>query len=213
MISFLGLILILVWALSPVGGQAPFRQITIGMDVLTKSASFTYMIRNGNMVQYDDSDRSTDFAVINALFVSSVISTPASKASTVDTWGNVKIPMIEPYENVSRPDDQGWFTINGNDNTHYSSLVGIPIAGITLSYINYTMSIETTYLSLDCPIINGWDENQIMCTPGKMQQMGQGHSCGLLITVARDCLLARRYRRLEISFTRPRAQQGALNAL
>ena len=155
-ISLLGLVLIVTWALSPIGGQASFRQISIGNKFSTESAVFTYMIPNGNMLQYDDSDRESYWGNTNAQFVASVISSAEAKASTVDLWGNVKIPMIEPYENSSTKDSHEWFSVETN--TTYSSLVGIPLAGITnSSFANYTMSMQTSYLYLDCPVVYGTD--------------------------------------------------------
>ncbi|KAI1411309.1 hypothetical protein F5Y13DRAFT_191584 [Hypoxylon sp. FL1857] len=153
-ISFLGLILVAIWALSPIGGQASFRQMTIGPKVSTETTNFTYMIPNGNLAQYDSSERNTYFSIINSLFISSLISPDSTKQSAVDTWGNVKVPLIETYENSSTPDSQGWFT-TGDSNITYSSLVGLPVSGFGGNFIKHSVSMEAQYLYLNCPVVYG----------------------------------------------------------
>ncbi|KIW29290.1 uncharacterized protein PV07_05115 [Cladophialophora immunda] len=159
--SFLGVALIAIWSLSPVGGQASFRQMTIGSNISSQPSEFTYMVYGGTFDQFDDSDRVSYYAIVNTLFVASIISPESTKSSPRDTWGNVKIPMIEHYENSSTIDDDGWFiTLDGEQST-YSSIVGIPIAGVdSTDFINYATNIETAYFRLDCPVVNGtWKTN------------------------------------------------------
>ena len=54
MISFLGMALVVIWTLSPIGGQASFRQMTIGPRISTKPASFTYMTTSNLLQTYTD---------------------------------------------------------------------------------------------------------------------------------------------------------------
>lgn len=153
MISFLGLALVLIWALSPIGGQASFRQFSIGTRIDNAPASITYMIYGGNMEQYDNSDRVTSFGIINALFAASLIAPITTKLAPIDTWGNIKIPTIENYESLASPDSDGWFNTNASLNV-YSSLVGIPMSSLDNAFINYEMSIETSYFHLNCSPID-----------------------------------------------------------
>lgn len=152
--SVLGIALIVIWAFSPIGGQASFRQLSLGSTTNNESTSFTYMVNGANMFQYDDSDRQTYFQVTNGLFIASIIAPLATKLSSTDTWGNVKVPFIEPYENATTPDEQGWYAVNGND-TVYSSLVGIPISGTDRHSVFHVANVETSYIQLECPIVNG----------------------------------------------------------
>ena len=143
--SLLGMILIFIWTLSPVGGQASFRQMTIGTKTLVEPAEFVHMKFSGELEPYDNADRPTIFAIINSLFVSSILGPPSSKAASVDTWSNIKIPIIESYESQSTSDDTGWFRTEGAQNV-YSSLVGIPMAGIDSSATYNVKGLETQYL-------------------------------------------------------------------
>lgn len=46
-ISLFGIILMSIWALSPIGGQASLRQMSIGVKNTTQPASFSYLVHNG----------------------------------------------------------------------------------------------------------------------------------------------------------------------
>jgi hypothetical protein len=106
------------------------------------------------MYQFGDSDFGTYTAIVNTLFVASLIAPAATKSSPRDTWANVKIPMIEPYEDVSAPNDGGWFHTSDDHNT-YSSLIGVPMSGTDVPDYSYVMNLETQYFHLDCQMING----------------------------------------------------------
>ncbi len=158
-ISFFGISLIVLWALSPIGGQASFRQMSFGNHITVQPSPFNYFVSVGSMDLYGDSDRTVYYSIVNSLYLASIVAPKSVKSSPRDTWGNVKIPLIEHYEQASTSDDQGWFTmhdeVQSNESTTYSSLVGIPISGLNASgFINYDMNLETMYLRLNCPVYN-----------------------------------------------------------
>ncbi|TEY39404.1 hypothetical protein BOTCAL_0459g00020 [Botryotinia calthae] len=157
--SFVGIPLIVIWALSPIGGQASFRQLTISKKILLDSTQSYYMISTGNMPFLQFLPIISWFSIVNAIFMSSVMGPPTTKSSPADIWGNVKIPYIERYENGSTPDSKGWFSVNST-NSIYSSLVGVPISGLDslLADSTYTMNLESTYLYLECPVL--YDSSQ-----------------------------------------------------
>lgn len=66
----------------------------------------------------------------------------------MDTWGNIKIPTIEKFEKESKSDVNGWFAVS-SENSSYSSLVGLPIAGIpTAGSSNFI--VESHYMLTSC---------------------------------------------------------------
>ncbi|EON61763.1 hypothetical protein W97_00979 [Coniosporium apollinis CBS 100218] len=65
----------------------------------------------------------------------------------MDTWGNVKIPMMESLNTSSTSD--GWHAVDANSSV-YSSLIGIPVSAVA-DRANTTFSLETSYWALDCP--------------------------------------------------------------
>jgi hypothetical protein len=147
--NLLGLFLVTLWALSPLGGQASLRIVGIGSKI-GDVASLEYLnmfLSNSDIFTFE-SDES--WAKADALFVASLLSDGKVKNSSIDSWGNVKIPMIESL--LSSPDADGWYDFEDSEVTTYSSLIGIPIAGVPTAG-NMTSVIETSYWTLDCPLV------------------------------------------------------------
>ena len=157
-ISVLGIVLVATWALSPIGGQASIRQMTIDGTVVTTPASFQAAVPNGYLSTYISSDNHNTFLTINTLFIGAIIASSKTKASPLDIWGNVKIPKIERYEKIYKPDNDGWYTINTNDDdlAAYPSFVGIPMNGNkdNITTTDYNFYAHTPYLQLQCTAIN-----------------------------------------------------------
>lgn len=149
-LSALGISLVAIWALSPVGGQACLRQMTLGHTSSIQATSFTYMVQRGFLWENIRSD-SMFYAIIGADFSAALLAPPKTKASPRDIWGNTKIPRVETYEASSTADKEGWYTMEEHE-TIYASLVGIPMAGIDdADMVDYTTRIEARYFHLDCP--------------------------------------------------------------
>jgi hypothetical protein len=68
--------------------------------------------------------------------------------STMDLWDNVKIPDIARLSNI-RANSAGWLNLTTNDNTSFSSLIGIPFNTKPMNG-NMTFQMETSYISLNC---------------------------------------------------------------
>ncbi|KAJ8115281.1 hypothetical protein OPT61_g3031 [Boeremia exigua] len=155
-ISLYGNILVSVWMLSPIGGQASIRQMTIGMRSTTESTSFDYFIHNGHNLYsfvsgagYTNNPQSS---IANTILIGGIIGS-LTTTSTVDTWGNVKIPRIEYYESKAVPDNEGWLNTAFGSPESYSSMIGIPISGTNATqFINYKMTIQTSYIQTECSV-------------------------------------------------------------
>ena len=155
-LNAIGIVLIAIWALSPVGGQASFRQFSIGSSTDTTSALYEYPATTGNLHQYDNSDRAAIWAAVNILYRAAVIGPAETKRSPLDLWGNVKIPRVEYYEDnhEAESDNDGWYQTHINDNSDpaiFASLIGIPLSGVNGSgFIDYKLNLQTMYLNLSC---------------------------------------------------------------
>lgn len=148
-----GLAMIAIWMLSPVGGQASFRQMTVKSKISSQPAGFTYMVPGGNILPMGSLYHGAN--QVNTIFLSAMISRASMEGAVLDAWGNVKVPRIEHYENSSIADGEGWYlTRNGNRDT-YSSIIGVPMYGINSSdFIDYNLNIETMYLNSDCSLLS-----------------------------------------------------------
>ncbi|KAF1841526.1 uncharacterized protein K460DRAFT_408986 [Cucurbitaria berberidis CBS 394.84] len=151
MFTYVGITLTSIWALSPLGGQASIRIMSIGRTAI--SAAFPvhdlYMMPNGNLETYAGSHGPRLFEIVNSLFASTVVVTPTEE----DIWGNLKIPRIEHYEGSEDYGD-GWYHA-GLTAGSYSSLVGIPIKHVTKKHSGLntaTTLIQTQYLDVNCSV-------------------------------------------------------------
>ncbi|CAN9181685.1 unnamed protein product [Alternaria alternata] len=149
-ISALSVLLVIIWMLSPIGGQASLRQMSIETVVNRSDSSIRYVVPFKEFNNWG----SREFSAPNTLFVSAMFAGSSTKASPVDLWGNVKMPKIEHYEKTAKPDSNGWFKTRSGDNdlAAYVSFVGIPIDGVKnkTATTDYEFHLQTEYLQLTC---------------------------------------------------------------
>jgi hypothetical protein len=159
--NFLGVALVTVWSLSPIGGQASVRIMTIRPKDTQITDTFPYMVNNGYLGAYQSADlMSQGQASAGVVFVAALMGSPATKSSPLDLWGNVKIPRIESYEESGPANDEGWYDTRAGNVDAFSSLIGIPMAGINESnFIDYVIRVQTPYLSLKCSLNSSISES------------------------------------------------------
>lgn len=93
--------------------------------------------------------RNTWYSGFTMLFGASLLAPASIKLSSMDLWGNVKIPY---YSSVIRAnstvDNEGWTTLPKDFYPTYTSLFGIPMS--ELSFGNTTLTMESSYVALEC---------------------------------------------------------------
>lgn len=155
--NLVGFGLVVLWTLSPLGGQSSLHILSTKHLATYTPSSVVYMSTRNVSTLGQGADFSAELPPLNALYISSLLSPAAIKASTVDSWGNVKIPNLSRLKSVPT-NATGWKDIP-EQNVSYTSLVGIPVAGSQpdgnstmgkLSDGNTTFAIETDYITLDC---------------------------------------------------------------
>jgi hypothetical protein len=152
-LTVVGVNLLFLWALSPLGGQASLRLMKRDGMASYSSTRLRYLSTGpgatamGMASAYTDNGRFSD---TGALYGAALLATLATKVGPQDSWGNVKIPNLEAI-NTSTPDPQGWFKVPNNisEPETWSSLVGIPVVGLP-SEGTSDFNIEYTYLSIGC---------------------------------------------------------------
>jgi hypothetical protein len=75
------------------------------MTYNTTSLTFKYVIPFGNILVYGV--RAYDRSAVNNFFIGVMLASSRIRASSLDVWGNVKVPRIEHYEAAADPDSQG----------------------------------------------------------------------------------------------------------
>jgi hypothetical protein len=126
--------------MSPLGGQATLRILDTELRPVIFWAEVQYISTRSHLeFQGADTDKSFS-AILRGMYFSSLMSPNTVKNSSLDLWGNVKIPYL-----IS--DDVEWADVPEQlDPSLYSSILGVPLFNIPLG--NVIFSMESTYLQL-----------------------------------------------------------------
>ena len=147
--DLLGIGLIVLWALSPLGGQASLRLFDTGNQSSVTTQTLRYL-DSDTLSYWDLGDTDQLGFLVNSIYLAALLTPSAGQTKSMDTWGNTKIPIIETMEQASISDAEGWFTIN-LENATYSSLIGLPIAGIPTTGSS-RFSVESHYMLSLCNV-------------------------------------------------------------
>lgn len=153
-VSLLGLALIAVWSLSPLGGQASLRIISSVIQPNDTTRPLQYVNTSSSILSlaYAGSDSAAAFVPVNVLFGAAMLGTSSTSSFSVDNWGNLKIPWIENMD-PAMMDDQGWYNVTESySSDDFTSLIGVPLSRVSDAWTT-SFSIETSYWTLDCPIL------------------------------------------------------------
>ncbi|KAM0429596.1 hypothetical protein ACHAPT_006192 [Fusarium lateritium] len=145
------------WALSPLGGQAALRVLDTMPNAHKQPWNCSYLEVRPEVPPVFGADGNS---TVIATFAAALATPPESKEGKLDIWGNVKIPMIEPYLGVDVDD---WYTLKDSFDV-YSSLVGLPVKPLEPfnPAFNYTFRVNTSYITTSCTAnnrsmdLNGW---------------------------------------------------------
>jgi len=146
-LNLTALVLFFAWAFSPLGSQASLRLVSTG-TLFTEDASLvSYVDTVTNNIFESVSGVSSLLTSLKPSYVSAVLGPSSLKASSMDLYGNPRIPWLRT--DVEK-DKNGWQDLSKVNLTEgsYSSLVGVSIA--SLQNRNSSFVIETTYVNLDC---------------------------------------------------------------
>ncbi|CAK7206404.1 hypothetical protein SEUCBS139899_009196 [Sporothrix eucalyptigena] len=152
----LGILLVLLWSLSPLGGQASLRVISIG-PYYPQNITSVFAINTFQKILYGNGN--------NANMALTTVATPAMGAMmgasllgdrNQDLWGNVRLPAIETVEAAAlaagNTSVDGWYAITETTNLTYASLVGTPVAQLPANG-NTSFTLSGAYMSFSCPIL------------------------------------------------------------
>ncbi|KAI1627703.1 hypothetical protein EDD37DRAFT_663348 [Exophiala viscosa] len=134
-----GLLLVLLWLISPLGGQASLRLLSTKASTNLTHSQIGYAdpsAQNSGMVS--DGFAVVDWAsTINGIYVANLIAPLSVKQSPQDAWGNFK-------------------TVPDDDETDWASLLGLPVTGLQEGQrVNSTIS--SRYWYINCSQVYGVD--------------------------------------------------------
>jgi hypothetical protein len=93
---------------------------------------------------------SEDYPSYGPLYLSSLRTNTGSQNSTMDLWGNVKIPDIDSLSIANQSLGKDWLNVEYTRPITYTSLLGLPVFGIP-SDGNSSFQILSRYNKLNCP--------------------------------------------------------------
>lgn len=147
--NLLGLGLLTLWVMSPIGSQAFLRLLSPKVATGKSQTTMPYfdtdsesLLANGSTTSPPDAAQLQTTTTFTSMYVAAVLGSSNTKNGSMDLWGNVKIPYQSSLEETT----DGW--ASPNDSTIYSALTGIPIAGIQIGATDF--SIESSYMELNC---------------------------------------------------------------
>ncbi|KAE9373541.1 hypothetical protein N431DRAFT_374078 [Stipitochalara longipes BDJ] len=144
--NILALLLLATWALSPIGSQSSLQILTVGVHPTMSNLTIPYF-NTESLPGFSEGDF-WNGPSLNALFASSLMAPASIRNSSMDLWGNVKVPDFSRL--TSSANSTGWTNVPVPvPNATYSSVLGIPLGNLPKQG-NTTFSIETSYIALDC---------------------------------------------------------------
>jgi hypothetical protein len=164
--NLVGLGLILLWSLSPIGSQSVLHILSVPLRPISTLTSAGYFnLRQQSYAAPSGSFKTSWYSGFVILFEASLTAPTSIKQGTMDLWGNPKIPFYSSLlSSNATPDDSGWIQISDiSSSPVYSSLFGLPLSGIGLG--NTTIAVETAYLSLTCDSINTTTQSSTIAQP------------------------------------------------
>ncbi|KAE9974526.1 hypothetical protein BLS_010048 [Venturia inaequalis] len=151
-LDFWGFSILALWALSPVGGQAALRILHRESQVVPFNKTLRYLpIEAAQFTSMGGADMaSEDYPSYGPLYLASLRTNQGLQNSTMDLWGNVKIPDIDSLSVVNQSLGKGWFNVDYSHPVTYTSLLGLPVFGIP-SAGNSSFEVLSRYNKLECP--------------------------------------------------------------
>lgn len=147
--NFTGLVLLILWALSPLGSQASLRVVSI-VPSFAKSNETLAMMNSFTGYMYGTAaGASAAMTIVLPPFIASMMSAKLLESRNQDLWGNIRLPAIESLTN---DEDTNWINVTNPSSVQYPSLVGIPMASLP-SIGNTRFTFSNSYLNITCGVL------------------------------------------------------------
>lgn len=147
--GFVGLVIMAVWALSPIGGQAGLRLLSTSLQHAPYNATNWYLsplsFRDTSLQGTSAMQTSGD--LITSVYVSSLMGSETTAGTGMDLWGSVKIPNINSLKPGANNSD--WRTVDWNSTVEFTSLLGLPV-GRPMSEGNMTFTVTSHHFDVQC---------------------------------------------------------------
>ncbi|MCJ1268956.1 hypothetical protein MMC22_008844 [Lobaria immixta] len=147
----LGILMILLWALSPLGGQSALRLLQVSPRLASANATIRYLPIGASdlTAMKGASDATFRWPSYASIYMTALTASHIQRNSGQDLFGNVRIPSVDSLTRPLAIGDGSWTTVNYSQEIPYSSMLGIPVVGIPVTG-NLSFNIVSRYLAIDC---------------------------------------------------------------
>jgi hypothetical protein len=143
-------VILTVWCLSPLGGQASLRAVFSRVSYTASSMDFYYLDSNNTTpIAVYASASDSYIPVIDSIFVTALASSNSSKNGSQDMYGNLHIPMLEAI--TPAPITNAWYDLRNHDAPVHSALLGMPLVGVP-NEANTSFVVHTSYVFSSCTL-------------------------------------------------------------
>ncbi|KAF5005815.1 hypothetical protein FDECE_7771 [Fusarium decemcellulare] len=160
----IGILILLTWSLSPLGGQSAARLLDKGKKDTGKLGTIYFAHPQYQGSWFEGISSAEDALVsVNILYNSNLLSSSLRKSSPVDLWSLPKIPQWPRQlgDGVEHEVDKEALA-TGDD--YYASLLGVKVQGLNMvpKEARYDFTVETLYYDFDCSSVrHGLSINQL----------------------------------------------------
>ncbi|KAF2490259.1 hypothetical protein BU16DRAFT_517463 [Lophium mytilinum] len=148
----LGISMVLLWALSPLGGQSALRLLHVSPRFESANATIRYLpIAAASIMTAMDGavGASSGWGSYASIYMTALTTSRIQQNSSQDLFGNVRIPSYGSLAPLLSIGNESWKTLNSSQEIPYSSLLGIPVVGIPATG-NLSFHIVSRYLAINC---------------------------------------------------------------
>ncbi|PMD30216.1 hypothetical protein L207DRAFT_641787 [Hyaloscypha variabilis F] len=144
-LNWVSIALLCLWSLSPLAGQAFLRMSYLAPSGVVHNTTLQYLDTAVDPAGFDGAADAGAFGPnVDILYGSLILSPIASQQSSMDSWGNPKIPIISE---LNKTNSKGWSMVPSLPS--YSSLLGVPVSGLTKNGGNTAFKIESAYFAFE----------------------------------------------------------------
>ena len=154
-----GVVIITLWALSPLGGQSALRSLTQIPRVIHNTAEVRYApIELANTTKLSSASGATRGSLsYGPMYLAALMATQDEEYTPMDIWGNLKIPAIDSLPLI----DGDYYGVDHTGPVEYTSLLGLPLRMIQ-SVGNFSFDVTSRYWKVACfdksyLVVDGWD--------------------------------------------------------
>ncbi|KAF2852115.1 hypothetical protein T440DRAFT_527800 [Plenodomus tracheiphilus IPT5] len=161
-IDLLGVVILLTWLMSPLGGQSSLRLLSTKPRLVESyDGSVMYFPIEGYIRNMQRAG-SWGWFLNDTLYTAALITTGSYIKTPMDMADYVKIPRLASLSTyVASGRNFEWHKVGDPSRIEYSSLFGLPIAGLPEKG-NTTFTIASHYWSIDCDKMKVFEGSTVM---------------------------------------------------